>query len=457
MSVRDIYRRVLDEIAKIDPRILIDVCADLYNDQRVREDFSEFFPDVKVEANPAQAVAAAVAAVLDQKPGWHRVLGKIIRRAREYLEMSDEELRAEFEKDLPISILGHGISPQLLIFYIIACQRQYRHPRLPFLIEEYRKISRKIPPVPPEVSERVKLEGELRSSFLETELNLFLADQFEPKDDERIARAAHRFLGEYDPATRTVRVPRGLIMFLEFRLGLLKSLDEELSRQAEALYDYSLRAYRILEKAAGVHRRNEELDEEVKRLRERLKEAEAEKDALRTRLEAASTPEDLQAEILRLRQELESAHRRIRHLEARLAELEEEKKILPEIREDVEVVPERPVLRKVEIEPLSRIVVSGGYWTSRDEEEIEQLLAPLGCTVRFIPAEETLRYPDAFRSADLVFFDTSRHAHAFFEKVRSLNPRVVLVRGKRELKELVQRSAFLESRGGTKVGRFPHP
>jgi len=444
LDIKRVYSRVLEEIERIDPLLLVDVCADLYTDSTFSEDFGEFLSEVQPEAYGAPAgMAVILQTILTRRSGWHRLLNRIISRVKQYiessryLEMSDEELKREFDLDLPVAQLGRGVTPELLIFYIIAVKRQFRHPRLPFLIAEYQKTAEKARKAHERFSATpsVRLEGKLNGSLLEAQLNCYLDDGFQPRDDDYVAALAEKFRGTYDPRSKTVTVPRGLVAFLYAHIEGIAQAEEFFRHAQEVLVHWSRTISRTLQRAAQVFRQQEELQRHVKNLEARIRELEKENSVLK-----AARKQDAGDLVAKLSRKLESAQKRIAHLEAQIAALEEEREIVEEIQEQPEIVPEKPTLRKVEIPPFSRIVVSGGRYSSSDEEEIEQLLWPLGCEVTFVPADQTIRRQDLIKNADLVFFDTSRHAHKLFDKVKSLNPTVLLVSGKRDLVALLKSS-----------------
>ena len=449
LDVKSVYRSVLDRLFDVSPYILVDVCAVLYNTHALREDFGEFFPSAEVDQNEVKVLTFVLSRILNRESGWHKLFAKIVKRVERYIEgtrypeMSEEELVREFEKDLPVGLLGYGITPELLIFYFIACRRAFHHPKLPFLIEQYRKVSEKAHAFAQEVGKTafpaVKLEGELRGSLVENELNLFIKGEFRPQDESYLSELASKYMGTYDPSSRTMTVPAGLVAFLHAKLSLLVQWEKLLEDQEKALDSFAVSASRILRSAKRVFEENERLAGELEALKKRLRELEEENEALKRELSARDVS-NLEQELSRLRLELQKASKYISHLESKLADFEEEERIKEEIQEDVEIPAARPVLRKVEIKPFSRIVVSGGRYNSKDREEIEKLLDQIGSSVAFVPAPETIRRQDVFKAADLIFFDTSYHAHSLYQKVLSLNRSVVLVRGKADLKELIRSS-----------------
>ncbi len=449
LDIKTIYRNVLDRLFAISPYILVDVCAVLYDTHSIREDFSEFFPNISVDQNDVQVLTFVLSEIYNQESRWHKLFAKIVKRVERYIEgtrypeMSEEELIREFEKDVPVGLVGFGITPELLIFYFIACKRIFHHPKLPFLIEQYRKFSEKACAFAREMEKTafptVKLEGELKGSFVETELNLFLKGEFKPQDQSYLSELASKYMGTYDPSSHTMTVPAGLVAFLHTKLGLLVQWEKMLKDQEKALNSLAASILRILQSAKRVFEENERLTKEIEALKKQLKELEDENEALKRELSARDVS-NLEQELSRLRLELQKASKYISHLESKLADFEEEEKIKEEIQENVEIPVTRPVLRKAEIRPFSRIVVSGGRYNSKDKEEIERLLDQTGSSVTFVPASETIRRQDVFKKADLIFFDTSYHAHSLYQKVLSLNPSVILVRGKADLKELIRNS-----------------
>jgi len=79
----------------------------------------------------------------------------------------------------------------------------------------------------------------------------------------------------------------------------------------------------------------------------------------------------------------------------------------------------------VDLPEFASVVVSGGRWNSKERNLAEELFASSSSNVVFIPSGETIRKQDTIKNADLVIFDMSRHAHAYYYKIKKLNRNIL--------------------------------
>ncbi|MEM2592056.1 MAG: hypothetical protein QXI60_05665 [Thermofilaceae archaeon] len=451
---KQVLKKILSEFRRIDPAFCADLLMNFYcNPGWFEEDVLPVWGREPGESD-LEVLARASEELLEGSSRGLFFLKKVLSRVKRYVEehgfhmLMPGRLKREFMRDVLPGTVPGSVTPEVMIAYKIGVQREFASPELSFLLKEYRKGAEKAEAKAQAFSSQLAGVFKARTLF-EAEIELVLRDEFAPAEDQEAQErfyeeAAKRYGGTYDAKTKTVVLPRGIVAFLASRVDELQE-EWALLEHAWGVFKGLVRGcQKLVESARSAH-------EEAMRLSRRVEELQSAVDSLRhenaellEQLKRSKPEAALVEELVRLRKELQAAQRRATHLESLLAELEEEKKAAAEVKEDLEIPePERRPIRPyrvVKIEPYSRIVISGGRYSSQDETEIEEMLASLGCDVHFVPAEQTIRKQDLIRRADIVFFDTSRHAHSFFEKVKSLNPNVVLVRGKSELKGMITES-----------------
>jgi hypothetical protein len=110
---------------------------------------------------------------------------------------------------------------------------------------------------------------------------------------------------------------------------------------------------------------------------------------------------------------------KIEELEEKIKILQEEEKINETIDENIGIIDTETAQDESVFDSIVRyrnVVIVGGRWNSIKRKSLTEKY-PL-INFEFIKAEETLRKIDKIKNSDLVLFDTSYNAHAYYYKVK---------------------------------------
>lgn len=429
------YKKIIVNLFKIDTNILVDTMADLYDDKAIDNDFGEFVNNTSVNNKNNIAFVALMAMIIYKREGsWMKIFGKVIKRATKYIETtnyineSDEYLKKEFSKNTAIAIYKTGIAPELLILYLYA-HNNFNSPRIPFLTEQY-KIKNK--QITEECTSNIKgireirLDAKNEGSILEHQINEFIVERniknFPTEDVfEELAEKYH-FV--YNKQKQTMQIARGLAWFLMDRIN--SNIDHEklnnntyhiLSRNI-ALFNKHIQNYKtLLDDLQRLKREN-------KSLKKKNTASERQVTQLKYIEDTQSSNNAFEKENNSLKKELHYAKTRIEQLEQEIAELEDEKEINKQIQNDILIVPEAKE-ESIDLPEFATIVVSGGKWDKKTKNQTKKLFAANNSSVVFVDSNETIRKQDTIRNADLVIFDTSRHAHKYYYKIKELNVNIL--------------------------------
>ena len=437
--VQTIYRRIEELIGKY-PFILLDFISDHIGDSNIHA-FSRYIKGNDKNLSIHEAIVTLYLAITRKSENWNTILLNLLKINASYIETAGynryslKELKEEFERDETPVTAGRGVTPEMMIMYLYY-KRRLRDPLLPFLFEEYEKYSSKIEASNKYIKdpENFRIPEKIKGTVFEAELKSCLMEESPgfPHNDEYFVKLAENHSLKYIPEEKKMLVPRGFAFFFINKMkdlfSHLKTVETMYRVLLKALHDINMQAEKLgklREKITGIIEENARLQRDVRLLRKRLSQYEKKEKELKEKLETEKST-DKDAHIRSLQKELNYAYSRIENLEKRIEELEEAKEINREIKEDVEL---EEVEKKGEpkIDDGSFIVVSGGRWNSKSREEAERFFEEHGCVVEFIPAEDTIRKQDLIANADLIIFDTSRHAHKYFYKIKQINGNIVFI------------------------------
>ncbi len=442
-SILNTIHKKITELSKQHPHLFLDFLADHIGDASFQW-FLQLLPEGK-SANIAFAelVLRLYMIVMHRKKGWENILQKILKVNASYIEgggynnLSPEKLKELFEEDAVPSLAGSGVTPEMMIMYLYY-KRRFRDPLLPFLFEEYKRYSSKIETSDKYIKdpENFRIPEKIKGTLFELELKSCLKEDSPefPDNDEYFVQLAEKHGLEYIPEKKKMLVPRGFAFFfinkMEDLFSYLKTVEVMYRVLLKSLHDLNAQAeklWKMHRKLTGIIEEKARLERDLRLLRKKLSRYEMREEELKKMLETEKET-DKDAHIRTLQKELNYAYSRIESLEKRVEELEEAKEINREIKEDVEIA-EAPLEEKASysLEEGMLVVISGGRWNSKSREETERFFEEHGCVVEFVPAEDTIRKQDLIANADLVVFDTSRHAHKYYYKVKQINGNIIFI------------------------------
>lgn len=213
--------------------------------------------------------------------------------------------------------------------------------------------------------------------------------------------------------------------------------------QLSAIYDknryYLQERYEYMEEIDKLKSQNKRLKKQIKELEKRFK-----------GLKKNSNEQSLIAENNTL-------HKENNLLKLEIEKLYKELELIKESQEINETLTDNVVIEEESLPPTkslmdkllqqddySEVVIVGGKYNSEDKTKITSLFAKSGLFVTFVKAENTLRKIDTIKNADVVLFDTSYNAHAYYYKVKSVAKKLYHINGKNEL---LQEYEIEEKRG----------
>ena len=436
-SILNTIHKKITELTQKHPYLFLDFLADHIGNTNFQH-FVRLLPKKPENITYGELATRLYMIVIKKNKGWQNILQYTLKYNADYIEKSGyhkltkEELKKLFEKDEVPSLAGGGVVPEMVIMYL-HYKRKFNDPLMTFLLEEYTKNEEKIKNAEVHVKGGINIPEKLKGTLFEQELQAFISEDISnPPAEEEYEKMAKDNGFEYIPEKKSFIVPRGLILFLFTKLEdiyndkiVLDKLYRVLLKGLKDVNDYAKKLYVYYNKFKETFEENTKLKRELRLLKNKLTAYEKKHEHLENKLKE-TIDQDKDAMIVDLQKQLNYAYSRIEKLEERISELEEAKEINKEIKEDVEVK-EAEEKERLQIDEGSFVVVSGGRWNSRTKEEAERLFAERGCIVEFVPAEDTLKKQDLIANADLVIFDTSKHAHKYYYKVKQLNSNIMFI------------------------------
>ncbi len=441
-SILSTIHKKIEDMSEKYPFIFLDFLSDHLSDNK-REWFISLLPKKDRDNLPFQEIVLRLFAIIVQKrKGWDQILQSILKSNALYVEhmgyhkLSQGELKEEFAKDMSPASAGEGVTPQMMIMYLIY-KRKFNNPLMSFAIREYELYDAKIREkekqakevfnldIPKEIKGTI-FEEELKACLRETSLNF-------PKDEKYFEDLAQKNNLKYFPKEKKLVIPRGLAFFIFNKIKDIYldqiALNKTYRLLLKALHDvnsYADKVRKIHDKFTETLSENLELKRKIRLIRQKLLSYEEKEKTLKQMLKSERN-QDKDNIIKNLQKQLNFTYSRIEELEKRIDELEEAKEINREITENIEIQEKGLKEKSLMFEEGSLIVVSGGWWNSQNKEEVETFFESQGCVVEFVPAEDTIKKQDLITNADLVIFDTSRHSHKYYYKVKQVNRNIVFI------------------------------
>ncbi len=424
MKVKRDYKKLVNRLIQIRKEIIVDIITGIYTLSTFRKDFGSFFSSDITTENLIQAITLIAETVLTKHPdGLDVIMEKIITRNKKYIEfmgyhkLSLNELIEEFKKDKTLSIHGEGITPEMMILYYYG-ENLFNHEYIPELIKQYEIYFQK--------SEETRMQYVKNISDTDsipdvTQIERYFYESEDVQDIEDVdwQNVAKQFRCEYDEENKTFnKVKRGLILFYDTNIKVLKEMKASYESAFETLNAVSKRLVLSLEKQKEAWKHFNKLAEENRNLRTQIKSLRKQLSELETKFKSLNkaTPQVKEKQLTELIKENYYLKTRIEKLEHQIEQLQLAQEINKEIVENV-VIPESAVKEKVPVLPeYQTIAIVGGRWNSREKELLQQALPT--CEIKFIDAEKTIAKMDTICNADFVIFDTSRNAHKYYYLIK---------------------------------------
>jgi hypothetical protein len=437
------FKKVKDKLLEIDTLVLVDIFSDLISES-VLKSFKKFLP-ASFSGPYQNGIGYLINKVLLEESGWDDILHQLSKMNASYIEnsnylsLSQEQLKAEFEKSFVPSLHGTGLTPEMLIFYHYS-KYDFNNKNLPFLIEEWKReddLMRREKIVEKHV---IQFQPPLAGSQTEFEINQFaeenkLRNLFSHEEIDFIAKS---FNGTYNKEEKTITLKRGIVYYFYLKLKDLVDAEHWYDNALRLMYKEIITFNKNVNRLLEIRKERDVLFDENSKLRKKVKYLEKEKATL-VAVQNSNKHSDLEKENTELRKKLAYAMNRVEQLESQIASLEEAKKINEEIVENLPlVIPSAAV----EMPNYGFVVVSGGKWNSSSKDDVEKFFNEYSIEIEFVTAEDTLKKQDRLSNADLIIFDSSRHSHKYYYKIKELNQNIMHIR-KSNLEEI--KKLFTES------------
>lgn len=420
-SIRD-YTRIVGTLYELDKGIIIDFFTSIYDDGSMADDFSAILDlSSLTKSNYTEYLSIIIKTVENHERGFKNILDIAIRRVsnylkeRGYLDLPFNDLITEINLDTIPSIHGTGVSPEMMLLYYIG-RGVYSGPEYDSIKElYYEHLERTL--ALSEIDQYLKMPGDLEGSNLEAEFNGYVEEADIRNLDESIFDAiAEAWKIFYDPSGKAYTIPRGMLLFFYQKFADAVEHDKHVQGHQKLLNRAAARFSRFIIAIKSLIADRAALREQINRLRSKNKEQSKEIQALSEQDKQSGDPG---LEIAKLKKELFAAQRLNEKLEARISVLEEEERINKEIKKDlkVETEPTEPETENL-LDPgdFFTVAISGGFWESGNIGEVESIFPFIKWV--YVPANQTIRKSDTIQNADLVIFDTSRHAHTYYRRIK---------------------------------------
>ncbi len=431
MKIKRDYKRLVDELLKINRHIIVDIIVNLYNLPALRKDFSKYFNSEINHENIVQAISE-IANIIEFKHenGLPEFFEPIIKRNKQYIEFYGyqnfpiERLKEIFTENKCPAMHDEGLTPEMMIFYYYS-QNMFNHKYIPELIKEYEyyfQLAEQARAKHKDYEKILKNSSSELPDIVELERYLFEEEDFKNIEDINWHDIAKKFGCEYDETTqRFNKVKRGFLIFYEVNIKAMKeakyhydSVSSVVEAYGRKIFSYVNKLNQVWKYCGNISKENRDLRTQLKTLRKQLNELDFKYKAI-----SKASEQSKEKQLTELLKENYYLKTRIERLEQEIQKLEQAQEINKEISNDI-IIPEqeRKILetKKTIIPEYQTIVVVGGTWNSKEKEQLQQKLPT--CDVKFVEAEKTIAKIDTISNADIVIFDTSRNAHKYFYIVK---------------------------------------
>jgi hypothetical protein len=434
-KIKTDYKRIIEEGMKLTEMFIPDSFLDNYTFEEIKRDFGQYFTNQHINENILLEMIVELSKQIMIKKKYD-LLAKLIKKNNTYIrqggydKMSEEELEEEFKKDITVATAKIGVTANMLLLYYFS-NNIFNNERVEFLKEQYKNYLEKIESEenkPDQSFDKLKeiiktnndkaiqtlsylkhyKNGDYKLSTPEEEYNAIIKDELD--------------IEEYDKEYFLVK--KGIIYFFFNYYHDILELKDDISNLYNLLVFNVRRILKSQDKVfakikdlKSTIEKNAKLENTNKKLKKHLQELE--KKFINT------IKNKKEEEIIKQNKELFQENYQ---LKLKIEELEEQVKILQEEEEINETIDENIGIIDAEttqeesifdnIMQYKNIAIVGGRWNSSKRKSLAEKY-PL-INFEFIKAEETLRKIDKIKNSDLVLFDTSYNAHAYYYKVKSV-------------------------------------
>ena len=427
MKIKHDYERIIDEIALIEPKIMIIITDTLFPNDNV-EDFDT--TNISKTANSiAYSIMFRTKGINYRKflrtviKKNNEVVGKEITYHKSYEEIVELVKRrakqvGKREDNFYYLILFKFFSEHMFQGEIIDKLKEKSTEMIKIALNYTKKINKETR------RENILLSQDLMGSKTEAFFNNLVFEYESSRSHYKLFDAnaiEQRFMCEYNKRKKEFNnVKRGILFFLFSQIDHL----EEFNKYSHDMSDYLQRQADELreEKEVTLSARKHfpAMIQQINRLKEANKKLKKENERLDKRvikkIEKGNNIE-LEKQLHNLQKENNYNLSRIEKLEEQTAILEEEKKLNENLQENIQVE-EKPEKTKSKLPEYQNIVVMGGRWTSNNRKVVIEYLATN--EVEFIEADKTLRHFDRIANADIIFYDTTYNGHDYYYKAKKL-------------------------------------
>ena len=427
MKIRHDYERIIDEIALIEPKIMIIIVEELYPNDNVKDfDTSNINSTCNSVAYSIMFRSKGVnyrkllATVIKKN---HEVVGKEITYHKTYEEI------VELIKHRAKQTGKRGDNFYYLVLFKFFSQHMFQGEIIDKLKEKCTELSKNALNYTKKLNKEIRkdeiiLSEELKGSQTEAFFNDLVFEYYSSRSHYKIFDAnaiEKKFMCRYNGGKKTFNnVKRGILFYLFKQINYL----EGFNTYAHEMSDYLQREADNLrvEKELTLFVRKEypTLIQQINKLKETNKKLKKENKRLDNRvikkIEKGNNIE-LEKHLHNLQKENNYNLSRIEKMEEQIAIFEEEKKLNENLQDNIEV-DEKPKTTQSELPEYQNIIVMGGRWNSKNRKEVIEYLATN--EVEFIDADKSLRYFDKITNADIIFFDTSYNGHDYYYKAKKL-------------------------------------
>jgi hypothetical protein len=428
MKIKLDCERIIDEIALIEPKIMIIIMESLYPDDNV-QDF-----DIEDADNSQNTANSTARSIMFRGKGldYKNYLKIAIRRNREVVgkDISYHKTYEEIEELIKERAKLKGMREDNF-YYLVLFKFFSEHIFKGEIIEKLKEKCTEMAKVALEYTERINKEIKKGNMILSLDLmgtksealfNDLVYEYVSGRGKYEFFDAdalEDRYKCKYDEKKKEFNnVKRGILFFLYLRADYLershiyyKEMTDYLSREADELKEekeltlFARKQYPVmLKQINNLKAANKALKKEDKRLNSQVLK----------KIDKSSHTE-LEGKVHQLQKQNNYNLSRIEKLEEQIAVFEEEKKLNKELTENIQLE-EIPKPAKPNLPEYRNIVVMGGRWTSNNRKDVKKYLATND--IEFIEADKTLRNFDKIANADTIFYDTTYNSHSYYYKAK---------------------------------------
>jgi len=422
------HNKIISSLLELDNMVFIDLMSSLYTDKFLKEDFEGFLNMERMtDKNYIEFLSVLASTIQESKRSSKEILDKIILRnnrylkGMHYLDLDFPELTDLINKDMVPSMHGQGVTAEMILLYRFSVGI-FNGEEIDLIKQVYLDHVEKAKSVQSQ-DLLIELNGPLSGSLMETEFRCFVNEtSIQNLDESKFLEIQSRWACNYQPHGKFFNnVPRGLLLFFFQKFSELlddkahaRSVIRSILQNVYRINLFAKRQQYLISERLNLKEENWKLLRKIRRLQSELETFNKPRDESSSNKVSEDTEDTI---IKRLNKENYHLKVRIEDLELRVAELEEEKRVNKEIQENIEIEEEKVIeFKKSDVTEYFTIVISGGHWNSRKRDEVTEAFQEN--KVIFIPADRTLRNIDTIRNADLVIFDTSFHAHAYYNLIK---------------------------------------